>query len=65
MKILRVRLNHLDILTFMTRQWFNTAVVGGQCGFAIDDFLRLNCHVMVCEVIRGQLIYIQKHNAHT
>ena len=28
MKILRVRLNHLDILTFMTRQWFITAVVG-------------------------------------
>ena len=38
----------------------------GQCGSAIDDCLRLNCcHVMVCEIIRGQLTHKQKHNAHT
>ena len=44
MNLLRVRIDHGDILTFILRQRF-TRWWYGQCGIAIDDFLWLNgCH---------------------
>ena len=44
MNLLRVRIDHGDILTFMM----------GQCGGTMDDCLWVNgCHVMVRKVIRA------------
>ena len=60
-----VRIDHGDILTFMVCQRFITVVERSKC-IAKDNSLRLNSsHVIVREVIWGQLTHSQKHKAHT
>ena len=55
MNLLRVRIYHGDILTFMMRQRLITVVVRSM-------WYR---HVMVRDVIQGQLTHSKNHNAHT
>ena len=65
MNLLRVRIDYSDILTLMMRQRFITVVVRSMWYRHRRLSTVKGCHVMVRQVIRGQLTHSQMHNAHT